>query len=136
MFKDNSYGASALRDVRGAEILLKSGDYNLSVEHSQQAIEKILKEYLVSKNYLSSTSDMLKSHKLLRLSSACNIDKLKVYNDVLSTITDCYFDARYPGIDFELYTFEQAEKYFEVAKDIISIVTKDLLSSVNKLKLD
>lgn len=132
MFKVGSYGMIALRDLRCSGILLEAESYNDSVVYSQQAIEKILKHYIHAGYAGGVDAATLKSHKLLLLLRASGINELEPYRDVVSTITDCYFDARYPGIDYTEYTRADAIRYNTVATEIVDLVTRKIQEFVSK----
>lgn len=127
MFESGTYGAIALDDLDTAEAMLQAKKYNASVVYSQQAIEKILKHHL--QYFSGSNVDDLKSHKLLKLAKATGIRELQQFRGQLSEITDCYFDARYPGVDYTVYTIDDAIMYLDVATKIVNIVKGCITSS-------
>ena len=126
MFKRGSYGAIALRDLGGAKLMLQNDRYNDAVLFAQQSLEKILKEYVQQNADAVKDVSVLHSHKLLRILQATGDEDLQVYRHVLSSITDCYYDSRYPGLDYTDYTLEEATHYCQVAEEVVSAIVSKL----------
>lgn len=120
MFDRGTYGSIAVDDLDNAHIMLNNQKYNASVVYSQQAIEKILKQYI--QQFGKGQADDLKSHKLLKLLKLTELQELQKFRGDVSEITDCYFDARYPGIDYTQYTKDDADRFLSVASDIVLLV--------------
>jgi HEPN domain-containing protein len=86
--------ARARADLRAAEILLAhGGDTGLAGMHIQQAVEKHLKGYLLSKGWA-----LERIHDLPALldEAAKHFTELEAYRAFCEEVTSFYFEARYP----------------------------------------
>lgn len=136
-FAVGSYGNIARRDLKMSDMCLSEDMFNDSVVYSQQCIEKILKEYIQRNADKINDRESLHSHKLVRLLKVCAINELDSYRYKLSAITDCYFDARYPGPDYTVYDKEEATEFNLTANEIFDIVCYKLdQGSLRKLSLE
>lgn len=114
-FSLGSYGYLAYRDLRSAELLIQYEHWNSSDVLIQQSIEKYLKHYINEKSPSGATPDDLRGHKLLKLLKVSGINRLADLRGALSEITDCYFDARYPGEDYTEYEKNDIMYYLSAA---------------------
>lgn len=133
-YKFGSYGEIAHSDLDTATIICdKGGPAKAVVFYAQQACEKIMKHYIQLKLKDSSElNNLLKSHKLKRLSTATGIEALRQYRADISDLQDAYIDGRYPGDDYTLPTMEIATELLDAAKSIVSIVDNAISESINK----
>ena len=88
----------------------------------QQAIEKILKHYLSLTYRGLDYTDIMHSHKLNRLVKNTNISELKVYTAFFLELGDYYCDGRYPGVNYDPPTWEQAEHFYTIGVKVFAIV--------------
>lgn len=85
----------AKNDLRGAEILFESdADNSLVAFHCQQAIEKILKGYV-----LKNTNDLLEGHSLIFLiRRAARFDEdIRKFTKDCAFVNQFYIETRYPA---------------------------------------
>ena len=113
----------ALSDLRSAKILVDSSEesYDQVCFLAQQAIEKLLKAYLIKNNLGTS-----KTHDLLKLITDCskiNNSFLQWNNITLSRITSYAVDFRYPG---ETATKEEANEAHELADKLCKFIINEL----------
>jgi HEPN domain-containing protein len=124
-----------------AENDMKLADFSLSdarltgqvAFHSQQAIEKYFKAYLVE-NEISfpKMHDLVKLYEFIK-----NVKDWKLDEDMLLKINKIYSESRYPsniGIlpDGQIPSVEQAKEIFDFAKKIETIF-KDLIENLTTL---
>ncbi len=127
-YKYGTYGYIAKRDLENAVKCLKSEMPNLAIFSAQQAMEKLLKHYL-SETYVGiDKTDIMRSHKLSLLANKTGISGLKQYRDCLNTISNYYFDGRYPGSDYEEVSAEEAAELVGIAQDLFVLVEKKIAS--------
>lgn len=108
------------KDIQDAEFLFK---HNRAVEttsfHIQQAAEKYLKGFLISRGKgLEMIHDLVKL-----LQDAIKIDSdFAQFKDMAKEITDFYFESRYPiGYDVE-YTKEEIKEALARTKKLIKLI--------------
>ncbi|MFA4889349.1 MAG: HEPN domain-containing protein [Candidatus Omnitrophota bacterium] len=91
--RSNNWFEFAKEDSRMAEVALSEQIYNQVCFHCQQAAEKILKGYLLSRN-----QDVPKTHFLDELLNLCaHIDKtFEDLREYCATLDDYYIPTRYP----------------------------------------
>ena len=84
----------AADDLRAAEVLLRSNSLALSAFHLQQAIEKYLKGFLISKGWR-----LRRIHNLEELldEAISYVSELEKFRSLCQTVTG-YYSARYPFI--------------------------------------
>lgn len=122
-FKD--WIEKATRDIKAAVILNKNDCGNdLVAFHCQQAVEKLLKAYIIAKSGV-----IISSHSLIFLckeASKHNIDFKKHIKDC-AFVNQFYIETRYPADEPLIVTDEEAEESIAISKTIYEIVA-DLLS--------
>lgn len=111
----------AKTDMRGAEILFESeADNSLVAFHCQQAIEKMLKGYI-----LKNTKQLLEGHSLIfliRRASRFDEDIRKFTKDC-AFVNQFYIETRYPAdIPDEVDEFEVRE-CLETAKEVLTHIS-------------
>ncbi len=95
--------------------------------HSQQAIEKYLKSYLVEKNvYFPKTHDLPTLYELVKKITDCNIDEI-----MLEQISNIYTATRYPnniGLlpGAQVPTVEKSKEVYDFAKNLERLIKKEL----------
>ena len=111
--------AAAARDLKSAKTLLGDNDEVLAVAGMllQQAVEKYLKGYLLSKGWR-----LVKTHDLGELlKSLIAYDKdFEEFTDTCLQITHFYFENRYPLRVSSPVVREDVEKLFEDADKLIA----------------
>lgn len=104
------------KDLRASRILLNEGENELAAFHLQQAIEKYLKGYLLSKGW-----KLKRTHDLIDLlNEAVNYDKnLEDFRSLCEKVTEYYVEERYPFIVSKLRR-EEVEDSLKKATDFIN----------------
>lgn len=121
-YAHGTYGAIAHRDLNDAKDLCGTHPH-LSVFSSQQACEKILKQYIQLKLPKDDAqSDLLHSHKLRRLAYAAELPNQQKFTPALLLLQEYYFDGRYPGTDYVEPDAEIARDLYEKACEIVELV--------------
>lgn len=139
-YKFGSYGYIAMKNLKSAERNLEI-DADVVVYNSQQAVEKILKEYIKATYFSADIESLLHTHKLHLLVKKSGIDKLSGFKSDIADLSNYYFDGRYPGIGYEEVTQEDALRLFNAAKQMVAIVESKIprqdtgTSSLKKLNL-
>ena len=108
-------------DLRNAEVLLKEGGTTDAVcFHSQQAIEKYLKAFLVFHG-----SPVRKIHSLVALAKegAKKKPALLDFMDEYKTLEAYYIESRYPP-DTHVYSENEGKIVYNLAKDIVGFIKK------------
>ena len=103
------------------DIRRTSNNNNNCAVIAQQICEKLLKSILVKVN---ADAVILRSHNLKRICDTIK-DEIEIEREsylYLSTLSDFYFDARYPGDDFILVSDEDIEMSFKVTHELHSVV--------------
>jgi len=116
------------KDLCAAEILL-ANEYpltNIVAFHCQQTIEKYFKAYLIEKDV-----PIIRTHDLIRLNGMIKeIIDLGIDEEKLIPINEVYVESRYPGelglLPDGMPSEEQAKKFIAYAKEIKSIIIKEL----------
>jgi HEPN domain-containing protein len=107
----------AIKDLRGAQILYESdADNSLVAFHCQQAIEKMLKGYV-----LKHTKELLSGHSLIFLiRRAAKFDEeIRKFTKDVAFVNQFYVETRYPAdIPDEVDEYEEQE-CFETAREVI-----------------
>ena len=107
-------------DFQTARFLHENRKYpEIIVFHIQQAVEKYLKGFLISKGWkLEKTHDLV---KLLNQAVTCNQD-LQRFKEYCQKLTEYYIESRYPiGITTE-YTHQEIEDAIGHAQEIIESI--------------
>jgi HEPN domain-containing protein len=113
---------TARNDLKTAKLLCENGDYANSAFHSQQAAEKLLKAYIVSRGFIPRTHscielvDLIKDRFSLQIPEELRTDARKLdlqyiqsrYPNGLGGDPSVYYDKQ-----IALETFECARKIFE-----------------------
>lgn len=125
-FKYGTYGSVAYRDLDMARICLSSGMHDGCCQHCQQAVEKILKHYINDKIFNPDTQEVLKTHNLVKLSSYSGIECIRSYRDKLSTLKNYYYETRYPGIDYNIPSKDEAIEFYEFSVMFLQMVELEI----------
>jgi len=105
----------------GAAVVLKDADpqrLDISVYHCQQAAEKAIKAWLVSREI-----PFAKTHDLERLLDCANSDALAHLADHMRILTPYVVEFRYPGDVFEPEESEVIEA-IRLATEVIDCISK------------
>lgn len=120
-FNFGSYGYIAKRNLKSAERNLGL-DADLVIYSSQQAVEKMLKQYVQLHYFAEDAESVLHTHKLYILMRKSGIKELQEFKSVFDDLSRYYFDGRYPGLGYEEPTMEEAERLFHLAEEAVSLV--------------
>ena len=115
-------------DLCAAEVLFKDEHplTNVVAFLCQQTIEKYFKAFLVENDVpIEKTHDLSKLNDKVKQIKDFNIDE-----DKLEDISDIYTESRYPGelglLPTGMPTNKQAEDFLEFAKEVKTIIMKEL----------
>ena len=106
-------------DIQTVEILLEhEGSMEVAASHIQQAIEKYLKGYLISKDW-----ELKKTHDLAELlDNAVELNpELEEFRGLCEESTAFYFGSRYPLFQ-KGPSKEEVEEALHKTKDLIDII--------------
>jgi HEPN domain-containing protein len=105
----------AEEDLRAAEILLKEESLGIAGFLLQQAVEKYLKGYLLSRGW-----ELKRIHDLVDLlNEVVTYDKsFDIYRSTCQQITEYYTEERYPFLDTSELTREEIETALNEAKSL------------------
>lgn len=120
----NDYYTLALNEYAYYEHATKLSDFNnINAVHCQQICEKLLKS-VVQTQYPDKSS--LKTHNLRILyEKVKDIISIPMESEFyLSTLTDFYFDARYPGDDFCIVSDDHLSLCETTMQDVYKAVTE------------
>lgn len=112
------------RDLVSAKILITGeGPADNIASSLQQAIEKYLKGYLISKGWrLKKTHDLT---ELMKLAASYN-ETFNKYLGLAERLTVAYMVQRYPSIAGYSYQQEEIPPLLEQIEDLISLVTSNM----------
>lgn len=128
----DSFKKAAKSDLKSARILIKGKEYNNSLYHSQQAIEKILKAMLALKNRF------IFKHEVI--AEFCKVFKKAVSPDFINLVNDKGFkieqegsSLRYPDFSGEVisspaeeFTKADAREGYKTAREIVAMALKEI----------
>ena len=113
----------AKEDLESAKILIESKKHvsAVSIYESHQAIEKILKAYLMYKKI-----EPDKTHNLITLASKLSGDSLIIGIIPKIQIIDRYYPKlRYPSGD--RFTYEDALQCYNIAESVFNLILEELM---------
>lgn len=104
------------KEIRRVEILLNAGDLEGAGFNIQQALEKYLKGYLLSKGW-----KLRKTHNLILLLNEVIVHgpSFSTYIDSCQKITQYYVEERYPSFMESRFSPEEIKESLQIAKKII-----------------
>lgn len=107
------------KEIKRVEILLNAGDLEGAGFNIQQALEKYLKGYLLSKGW-----KLRKTHNLIPLLNEVIVyePSFRAYIDPCQKITQYYVEERYPSFIESRFSPEEIEESLHIAKKIIDQV--------------
>lgn len=139
-FKYGSYGYIAQKDLNRAYKSLDMNESSLSALCAQQAVEKILKHYIIVKGLDKSDKDLLKSHNVRRLATACKLDSLELLINCLGDFDSVYHNTCYPSKLYYEVSVTEAQYLITLVESVFKAVEKNLygvsLESVRPIKED
>ena len=120
----------AKADLEAAEVLTKSGktshSYQLAILHCHQALEKILKTWMVSKNEVPK-----RIHDLVKLARDVDIKMPEHFLKYISELNPHYQPARYPDILYQQavlrYDSNKAKYHLGKTKELFRWLEKKIL---------
>lgn len=122
----------AKMDLKGAEILFEyDGAFGLVCFHSQQAIEKYFKGYLIFK-----TGILQEGHSLIRLcKKAISFDdRFKEYLKDCAYVNAFYIETRYPAEESLEITEEEVIMCLDITKTILKLIDTIIETEDNEQK--
>ncbi|SNS44223.1 HEPN domain-containing protein [Anaerovirgula multivorans] len=111
----------ASRDIKSAGVLKENDCGNDMVAfHCQQAVEKLLKAYIIAKSGV-----IISSHSLIFLcKEATKYDlKFKAHIKDCAFVNQFYIETRYPADEPLIVTDEESDECIAISKDIYNIVS-------------
>ena len=109
------------KDMQRVEILLREGDMSGAGFHLQQAVEKYLKGYLLSKGWkLKRIHDL---EDLLKFAVRYDRD-FERYQSLCEVVTEYYAEERYPFVAPSELTKEEIKEGLEKSKELASKILK------------
>ena len=120
----------ANNDLKVAENEIKQPPEDVVTEaicfHSQQAVEKFLKAYLITKN-----TEFGKTHNLEYLLELCGREDSEFKNIEVGNLSSYAVEVRYPN-DFYIPPLEEAKESLEIARKVRSFILNKLgLQEIN-----
>ena len=110
-------------DLRKAEVLFGSGNFDGVAFYSHQTVEKALKALLIKK-----TKSLIKIHDLVILGRKVNLSKDLLFRCEKLLRVDT--ESRYAGIigamPYEKFNKTNSLEYFNIAKEVLSWVEKNI----------
>ena len=121
---NNDYISIALNDYEYLKVGRQANLYNNDASGAQQVVEKIIKGIILKTQEV--TPDVLRTHNLRNLYKRIKHEFpiSKESEAFLSTLTDFYFNARYPGDDFIIVDKEDADTSYAVATEFVERVKR------------
>jgi len=114
----------AKKDLQSSQILFKhDGDYAIIAFHCQQAIEKILKGYI-----LKHTGNLTEGHSLVYLCKTASVIEndhdLKKYLKDCAFVNQFYIETRYPSEIFIELDKDEIIECISIAEEILSTLVE------------
>lgn len=123
---ESEWVEKALRDLGSAKIILDSGReyYDQVCFLAQQAIEKLLKAYLIKRKI-----EFFKIHDLVKLTTDCSKfnPKFLGWKNVALSLTTYAVDFRYPG---ETATKEEAYDSYQKAEEYSNFILSEMKNNI------
>lgn len=106
-------------DLDSAEVLAQHGGHADTICFlCQQAVEKVLKAMIVAGGQPAP-----KIHALLALSQRlAHAPWLVTFREELAFLSECYLSSRYPTLDPEQRTHEEADRALRIAREVFARV--------------
>lgn len=118
---DNNYLSIANNDYLYAKAIKDLGFNNNVGFTCVNTVEKLFKS--VAELTVQDCSELLRSHNLRRLYRSISHEiSLDIHEGDLSTMTDFYFDSRYPGDDFTEITDDDLKMCYEILEKVYTAV--------------
>ena len=119
-FYSEDWFLKAEQDLRRVENLLKCEDCEGASFHLQQAVEKYLKGYLLSKGW-----QLKRTHNLIDLlkDALCHDETLKDFRMMCDKITEYYTIDRYPFFLDSQLSGEEIRDLLEEVKELVKKLT-------------
>jgi HEPN domain-containing protein len=119
--KAGEWFEKAKHDFEGAKLIIAGGGYtDTAVVLLQQAFEKCLKGFLISKGWR-----LIKTHNLKYLldESVKHCVELEKYYDLAIKLTKYYIDEKYPPLTSDI-SLDEVKQYFEETQAAIELLKK------------
>lgn len=119
----NNYLSIAENDLAYLESVISNGSefYNQLAVQCEQVAEKFLKGYLERICLEEDITDLLRKHNMKRIAAKLNelVAGINLDTIGLAFLTDFYYDAKYPGDDFNVVSKAEFEKCLAVMYDTV-----------------
>jgi len=118
----------ASKDIKAAQILKENDCGNdLVAFHCQQAVEKLLKAYIIA-----NTGIIINSHSLIYLCKEAEKynTEFKKYIKDCAFVNQFYIETRYPSDEPLIVTDDEANECIDISKKILDIVINSLAKKV------
>ncbi len=126
----NDYYSIAMNDYEYLMAVRHLPYYNQHCIASQQIAEKLLKHIVLISYSGDDKERMLKTHSLRTLYRALRSEiNIHLPEAELASLTDYYFDAKYPGTDFFTATEDDFHKCYLTLETIVAEVKRLLEAS-------
>lgn len=109
-------------DLKSAKILLDNETLETAAFHIQQAIEKYLKGYLLSKGW-----KLIKTHDLISLlnEAVSHTSHLEVFRKLCMRATEYYIEDRYPFLISSQLSVEELQEIYKETKAFTGFIKKE-----------
>src|SRR3989344_7868771 len=115
----------AEEDFKSIDSLLKDKRYHGAVLLTQQAVEKILKAYIIEKNQKMP----LKTHRIEKLIYEAHLDLKEIKNPNVVELSKAYTWVRYPDLSRKHFPTQQdAENLIQVANNVYLWIKQKLIN--------
>jgi HEPN domain-containing protein len=115
----------AENDFQDGLLLWKGRRYSGAVFFFQQAVEKILKAYIVDKK----NKVPLKTHRIELLITEAGLNTKEIENPKVEELSKAYIRVRYPDLNRQYYTsYEKVEPLIVIAKKVYLWIKNKLIS--------
>lgn len=107
-------------DLGAAFIMLRDGSFNDTIcFHTEQAVEKAIKGFMVSKGIIPE-----RIHNLVKLSEKIKplLPEIVDYEKEIAILNDYYISSRYPSDAPVEYSKQEAKEAIEYAKEIVKFI--------------
>lgn len=116
----NEWLNMAKKDIKGAKILYEhDADYEIVCFHCQQAIEKYLKGFLISK-----TGELQEGHSLIKLCKKAMLheNSFDEFLKDMAFVNTFYIETRYPALDPLNISHEDTKECLMIVERIVKKV--------------
>ena len=122
----NDYYHIAMNDYEYLNAVKHFPFYNQHCISCQQICEKLMKHIVTLGNFDEDKERLLKTHSLRTLYRGIKgtVPEINLQEESLASLTDYYFDVKYPGNDFFNATKEDFEKAYLTMQSVVNEVQR------------